>query len=127
MLSGSEDKSLRLWDVSTGKEIKQLSGHLDSVVSVSYFPNEKYAISGGKDSVVIIWDLAKGMEVAKMAGFNNGEWVFITKDGYYNSSSNGDAFMNIQVGDNVHGLDEYRKDFYRPEKVKINLNDTVKE
>jgi WD40 repeat protein len=37
VVSGSDDKTLRLWDLATGKCIKTLEGHSNGVLSVGLF------------------------------------------------------------------------------------------
>ena len=38
MVSGSRDKTVRVWDVATGKEVQKLEGHSEDVWSVSFSP-----------------------------------------------------------------------------------------
>ena len=38
MVSGSDDKTVRVWDVATGKEVQKLEGHSADVSSVSFSP-----------------------------------------------------------------------------------------
>src|SRR5262249_36855731 len=56
-LSGSHDRTVRLWDVETGKEVRQLTGHTDVVWAVAFSPDGRRAVSGGQDRTVRIWDL----------------------------------------------------------------------
>ena len=57
LASGSQDKTIKLWDITTGKEIRTLQGHSDSVLSVSFSPDGKTLASGSRDKTVILWDL----------------------------------------------------------------------
>jgi WD40 repeat protein len=38
IVSGSKDKTLKIWDASSGKELATLSGHTDSVMAAAYSP-----------------------------------------------------------------------------------------
>jgi hypothetical protein len=70
------------------------------------------------------WDIATGKEIIRFANFNDGEWITITPEGYYDASEHGDKHINIRTGNNLHdvsGIDQYRESFYRPDLVKIAL------
>ena len=47
---------IKLWDIFTGKEIKTFKGHTESVQSVAFSSNGKYALSGSRDHTIKIWD-----------------------------------------------------------------------
>ncbi len=57
VLSGSEDNSIRLWDVAAGEEIKALRGHGGIVRSCTFSPDGKLVLSGGDDESVRLWDV----------------------------------------------------------------------
>jgi mono/diheme cytochrome c family protein len=61
-LSGSEDRTLRLWDVATGTGLQRFAGHTDEVLCVALAPDGRYAISGGRDKTVRLWDISSGTE-----------------------------------------------------------------
>ncbi|MBF0320468.1 MAG: caspase family protein [Nitrospirae bacterium] len=125
-LSGSWDKTLKLWDISTGKEIRTFTGHSNRVDSVAISPDGKYALSGSWDSTIRLWDIATGKELLQCVSFDDGEWLAITPEGYYNASVNGDKYLNVRVGNNVYGIDQYRATFYKPQVVEaaIRLGNT---
>jgi hypothetical protein len=54
------DGKLRLFDVTTGKEIRRLPGHADWVVCVTFAADGKVALSGGLDKKIMLWDVATG-------------------------------------------------------------------
>ena len=55
IVSASSDKSIRIWNVATRKQIGLLQGHTDWVYSANFSPDMKFIISGGKDTTVRIW------------------------------------------------------------------------
>ena len=57
LASGSGDNTIKLWDVTTGKEIHTLQGHSSSVWSVSFSPDGKTLASGSDDQTVILWNV----------------------------------------------------------------------
>lgn len=54
------DGKLRMFDITSGKEVKRLPGHADWVVCVSFAADGKVALSGGLDKCVKLWDVASG-------------------------------------------------------------------
>jgi RNA polymerase sigma factor (sigma-70 family) len=57
--SASNDGTVRLWEVATGKERACLRGHhTASVYSLALSPDGKTLASGGGDSLVCLWDVA---------------------------------------------------------------------
>ena len=59
-LSAGADKTLRLWDVDTAKELACWLGHTATVMSLAFSPDGKFALSGSKDQTLRLWDVAAG-------------------------------------------------------------------
>ena len=55
IVTGSEDKTARVWDASTGKEVLQLKGHSSFVFSVAFSPDGKRIATGSYDNTARIW------------------------------------------------------------------------
>ena len=60
LASGSFDKTIKLWDTSTGECLQTLQGHTDRIKSVSISQNNKMVASGSDDTTVKIWDISTG-------------------------------------------------------------------
>jgi len=58
VLSGRSD--LCLWDVATGQCLRTFEGHTDEINSVTFSPDDCFALSGGGDDTVRLWDVATG-------------------------------------------------------------------
>ena len=67
-LSGSTDKTMRLWDLASGRTIRTLSGHSEWVRSVAFSPDGKTAFSGSDDKTLRLWNLASGDEIRTLSG-----------------------------------------------------------
>ena len=64
IVSGSTDRTVRVWDVRTGEVAAQpFESHTDSVYSVAFSPDGQQIVSGSLDQTVRVWD-AKTGEVA---------------------------------------------------------------
>jgi len=60
--SGGQDKTIKLWDVATGKELRTITGHTNFIVSVAFTVNGKILLSGSDDNSVKLWDVTTGNE-----------------------------------------------------------------
>jgi WD40 repeat protein len=64
--SASYDKLVKLWDVSTTKQIKSLKEHSDAVYAVAFMPDGKRLVSAAGDRTVKVWDVAAGTRLMTM-------------------------------------------------------------
>lgn len=55
--------TVRLWDVTNGKEKGRLEGHEKPVRAIAFHPGGKLIATGGVDRVVKLWDVTTGKEV----------------------------------------------------------------
>ncbi|KDR66491.1 hypothetical protein GALMADRAFT_106436 [Galerina marginata CBS 339.88] len=60
IVSGSEDKLVRVWDASTGEMLEVLEGHTERVMSVAFSSDNKCIVSGSFDKSVRVWDVSTG-------------------------------------------------------------------
>jgi RNA polymerase sigma factor (sigma-70 family) len=72
LASGSRDKTVKLWDVKTGKETTALKGHTDEVDAVAFRPDGKMLASASADETIRLWDAATGKEKAALKGHASG-------------------------------------------------------
>ena len=60
LISGSFDRTVRLWDTNTGQMLKIIGRHDGYVTSVAFSPDGQFVASAGKDDVAHIWCVESG-------------------------------------------------------------------
>jgi WD40 repeat protein len=73
LASGSYDRTVRLWDPTTGAPGQTLEGHSKSVTAVTFSPDGRLLVSGSDDRTVRLWDPTTGTPVQTLEGHS--EWV----------------------------------------------------
>ena len=64
-LSGSDDNTLRLWDLTSGQTLHTLQGHTHWVRAVAVLADGRRALSGSYDNTLRLWDLQTGKSSAE--------------------------------------------------------------
>jgi len=121
IVSGGSDHTIKLWDVASGRGLRPLIGHSDWVNSVAFTPNGQEVISGSRDGSIRKWVVATGKEIIQYVSFDNGEWIAVTPEGYYNASEKGGDWLNVRLGNTVQGINQFYDVFYRPDIVEAKL------
>uniref|UniRef100_A0AAV1UGS8 Angio-associated migratory cell protein n=1 Tax=Peronospora matthiolae TaxID=2874970 RepID=A0AAV1UGS8_9STRA len=96
VITGGGDDVGVIWNREDGNVLYTLSGHQDSVVSVDFSFDGKYAATGGYDGVVKVWEVATGNMVQNLEGPSQEvEWVCWHKKGnvVLAGSSDGTVWM----------------------------------
>ncbi|KFA69571.1 hypothetical protein S40285_09195 [Stachybotrys chlorohalonatus IBT 40285] len=71
LASGSQNKTVKIWDATSGDCIKTLSGHDDSVISVVFSPDGQRLASSSDDETVKIWDATSGHCIKTLSGHDD--------------------------------------------------------
>lgn len=61
--TASRDKSAKLWELSTGREVRSFLGHQASVTCVDFSSDGKFIITGGNDRTIKIWNVQTAKEI----------------------------------------------------------------
>jgi WD40 repeat protein len=65
VVTASDDKTARVWDAASGKELRQFR-HEDSVKAASFSPDGRTVVTASGDKTARIWDAATGTELQRL-------------------------------------------------------------
>jgi len=71
IVTASTDRTARIWDAATGKEIAVLRGHDRAVHSAAFSPDGSRIVTASEDKTARIWDAATAKEIAVLRGHEN--------------------------------------------------------
>jgi hypothetical protein len=95
LVSGSDDQSMRLWEVQTGKIVQQMD-HGQQIYGVAVSPDGKKALSACNDKLVHLWNLDSGNEIRRFQGHSDSVWcVAYSPDGTRALSGGYDRSMRL--------------------------------
>jgi WD40 repeat protein len=95
-VSASQDNTLKVWDLDTGRALRTLKGHSNWVSGVAMTPDGKRAVSASWDNTLKVWDLDTGLELRTLEGHSN--WVSgvaVTPDGKRAVSASRDNTLTV--------------------------------
>jgi WD40 repeat protein len=105
-VSGSHDKTLRVWDLENNRPPRILEGHTGSVNAVALSADGKYAVSGSDDHTLRVWDLEGNQPPRVLEGHTSNVYaVALSADGKYAVSGSGDRTVRIW---NLNGNQQMR-------------------
>jgi WD40 repeat protein len=89
-------KTIRLIDLGTMKEIRQMSGHTSGVTTLAISADGHRAVSGSHDQTVRVWDIATGRQLRCFNGHKDAVWgVAVSPDGRYAASISSDSTLRV--------------------------------
>jgi len=104
VVSGSDDRTVRIWNVTTGEVEAELKGHTNSVRSVAFSQDGSQVVSGSLDKTVRIWNLTMG-----------------------NSQSMNTSEVTLPDGSRVKKITPYKFCIYYPsQRSTLSVNSTLR-
>lgn len=71
LASGSNDKTIRLWNLASGQTQAALSGHAGTILSIAFSPDSKLLASGSSDHSVRLWAVENGQTSFTLTAHSN--------------------------------------------------------
>src|SRR5229473_2976779 len=104
-VSASYDRTLKVWDLDTGRALRTLEGHSLFVNGVAVTPDGKRAVSASSDNTLKVWDLETGRALRTLEGHThhvNG--MAVTPDGKRVVSASADNTTGIWETSRILGI-----------------------
>ncbi|HEY9829743.1 MAG TPA: WD40 repeat domain-containing serine/threonine-protein kinase, partial [Stenomitos sp.] len=108
LVSSSGDQTIKLWQLSTGKEIRTLEGHNYWARTLAITPDGQILASGSDDNTIKLWQLSTGKPLRTLKGHSR--WVralAMTPDGQILASASNDKTIKLwqlSTGKEIHTL-----------------------
>jgi F-box and WD-40 domain protein 1/11 len=71
IVSCSGDFKVKLWNIDTGKNIKELAGHTKGLACSQFSDDSRFIASAGNDKIIRIWDANTGLCLRSIAAHDN--------------------------------------------------------
>jgi WD40 repeat protein len=96
LATGSEDRTVKIWDALTGECIQTLQGHRDRVWLVLFSPDGSTLLSASENQTVKLWDVRTGQCLRTLEGYSNSVLsVALSSDGQLLASSGRDQLLRL--------------------------------
>jgi WD40 repeat protein len=96
LITGSADKTVKLWDMRSGKVRKTFSGHTGNVTGVAFSPDFRWIVSGSNDRTLKVWDLVTAKELQTLTGHAEGvNCIALAPDASWVASASDDNTVRL--------------------------------
>lgn len=108
LATGSDDLTIKLWNLATKQEIRTFKGHTSWVWAIAISPDGQTIASGSADKTIKLWNLNTGKEIRTLIGHSDGvASVAFSPDGKLLASSSLDKTIklwNLQTNKEIRTL-----------------------
>lgn len=96
LVTGGEDRSVRLWDVASGKQLRSFQGHLTKLSAVTARGDGGQIASGSEDGAIRIWDLNAVDEHRALTEATDSLWAVVySPDGKHIAAAGSDLAIRV--------------------------------
>jgi len=101
LAAGAYNGTLRLWDLSTGKQSAVLKGHTSLINNLAFSPDGTLLATSGVDSTLFVWDVAKESQLAALPIPGQVQSLVFSPDG--KTLAYGGTGMSVRLWDTIAG------------------------
>ncbi|WP_199248326.1 serine/threonine-protein kinase [[Phormidium] sp. ETS-05] len=119
LATGSDDNTIKLWEIDSGKQLLTLASHSNWVTSLAFHPDGKRLVSGSYDTTIKLWQLPDGQLIRTLTAHTREVFcVAFSPDGTRMASGSyqnvnlwnlRDGFMHLLMGDTFRTLSGHIK------------------
>ena len=91
----SEDRTAKIWDTASGKELLTLSGHSKSVWGVAFSPDGVHLATASEDRTATLWDAVSGKQLNVFYGPSEAVVVAFSSDGMRLATAYADGMVRV--------------------------------
>ncbi|MBI2926534.1 MAG: serine/threonine protein kinase [Verrucomicrobia bacterium] len=103
--TGSWDRTAKIWEATSGQELRTLQGHMAEISSVAFSPEGRWIVTGSADKTARVWELSSGQELLTLQGHMAGiSSVAFSPDGQRIVTGSGDQTAKLWDAANGQGL-----------------------
>ena len=92
IVTGSDDKAVKVWDAKIGQELFTLNGHEDRVTSVGWSLDSSWILTASRDVATKVWQVKARHEVLTLTGHGSVTW---SPDGKRIVTASGDRTAKV--------------------------------
>ena len=112
VVSGSNDKTVRLWNTGTGELIRTFNGVRSAITSIDISPDGMYIVSGSGKDIARLWNVETGDHIRSFEGWK----VRFSPNGTHVATASGvdhtSRLWNIGTGQRIRNFKGHRKDIW---------------
>lgn len=107
LASGSDDNTIKLWNLPTGAEILTLNGHSGWIQAVAFSPDGQILASGSCDNTAKLWNVITGKEIITRSANNWVQSLAFSPDGQILIGGTFDnllKFWDVNTGEEIRSI-----------------------
>ena len=96
LITGGDDKTVRVWETTSGKQIRSFQGHMTKVIAVAVRGDARQIASASDDGAIRLWDLSTSDDHRALTEATEPLWaVAVSPDGKHAAAAGADKLIRI--------------------------------